>query len=195
VSPRLVFIETAYLTASVLFVLGLRSLTHPDRARRGMQLAALGMAIAIAGTLVNREIVRYDWILAGLALGSVIGYPLGVYVPMTAMPQRVAISHMFGAIAATLVGIAEFYRFGHGAEVARPQMAALGFEVLFGSLTVTGSFMAFGSSRSSSPPARSPSAARTSSPSASSWWPWGSSSGWWRTRRTPAPSTPWWRSG
>jgi NAD(P) transhydrogenase subunit beta len=144
VSPRLVFIETAYLTASVLFVLGLRSLTHPDRARRGMQLAALGMAIAIAGTLVNREIVRYDWILAGLALGSVIGYPLGVYVPMTAMPQRVAISHMFGAIAATLVGIAEFYRFGHGAEVAHPQMAALGFEVLFGSLTVTGSFMAFG---------------------------------------------------
>jgi NAD(P) transhydrogenase subunit beta len=144
VSARVVFIEVAYLVASVLFVLGLRSLTIPDRARRGMQLAALGMLTAIVGTLVHHEIVRYDWILAGLALGAVIGYPLGVWVPMTAMPQRIAISHMFGAIAATLVGIAEFRTFGNGAQVQRPQMAALGFEVLFGALTITGSFMAFG---------------------------------------------------
>ncbi len=143
-SARTVFIEVAYLVASVLFVLGLRSLTIPDRARRGMQLAALGMLVAIVGTLVHHEIVRYDWILAGLAVGAVIGYPLGVWVPMTAMPQRIAISHMFGAIAATLVGIAEFRTFGNGARVLRPQMAALGFEVLFGALTITGSFMAFG---------------------------------------------------
>jgi NAD(P) transhydrogenase subunit beta len=139
-----VFIEAAYLTASLLFILGLRSLTVPDRARRGMQLAALGMLVAIVGTLLHHEIVRYDWILAGLALGTVIGYPLGVYVPMTAMPQRVAISHMFGAIAATLVGVAEYWRLGNGMDVPRPVMAALGFEVLFGALTITGSFMAFG---------------------------------------------------
>jgi NAD(P) transhydrogenase subunit beta len=144
VTARTVFIEAAYLAASVLFILGLRSLTIPDKARRGMQLAALGMLVAIVGTLVNHEIVRYDWILAGLALGTVIGYPLGVYVPMTAMPQRIAISHMFGAIAATLVGIAEYVHLGEGAEVSRPVMAALGFEVLFGALTITGSFMAFG---------------------------------------------------
>jgi NAD(P) transhydrogenase subunit beta len=144
VSPRTVFIEAAYLGASILFVLGLKSLTIPDRARRGMQLAALGMLVAIVGTLVNHEIVRYDWILGGLALGTVIGYPLGVYVPMTAMPQRIAISHMFGAIAATLVGIAEYWHLGDGAQVSRGTMAALGFEVLFGALTVTGSFMAFG---------------------------------------------------
>jgi NAD(P) transhydrogenase subunit beta len=144
VSPRTVFIEAAYLLASILFILGLRSLTHPDRARRGMQLAALGMLVAIVGTLVNHEIVRYQWILAGLVLGSLIGYPLGVYVPMTAMPQRIAISHMFGAVAATLVGVAEYWHLGHGAEVSRPVMAALGFEVLFGALTITGSFMAFG---------------------------------------------------
>ena len=143
-SPRTVFIEAAYLASSVLFVLGLRSLTIPDRARRGMQLAALGMLVAIVGTLVHHDIVQYGWILAGLALGAVIGYPLGVYVPMTAMPQRIAISHMFGAVAATLVGIAEFVRLEHGAAVPRPQMAALGFEVLLGALTVTGSFMAFG---------------------------------------------------
>ena len=143
-SPRTLVIEAAYVLSSILFILGLRSLTVPDRARRGMQLAALGMLVAIVGTLVNREIVRYDWILAGLALGAAIGYPLGVYVPMTAMPQRIAISHMFGAVAATLVGLAEYYALGQGAEVSRIQMAALGFEVLFGALTITGSFMAFG---------------------------------------------------
>jgi NAD(P) transhydrogenase subunit beta len=141
---RTVVIEAAYLAASLLFILGLRSLTLPDRARHGMQLAALGMLAAIVGTLLHHDIVRYDWILAGLAAGAVIGYPLGVYVPMTAMPQRIAISHMFGAVAATLVGIAEYWRLDNGAAVARPEMAALGFEVLFGALTITGSFMAFG---------------------------------------------------
>ncbi len=143
-TARTVLIEAAYLAASLLFILGLRSLTIPDRARRGMQLAAVGMLVAIVGTLLQQEIVRYEWILAGLALGTVIGYPLGVYVPMTAMPQRIAISHMFGAVAATLVGVAEYWRLGNGADVPRAEMAALGFEVLFGALTITGSFMAFG---------------------------------------------------
>ena len=96
-NARIVFIEAAYLLASILFILGLRSLTIPDKARRGMQLAAMGMVVAIAGTLVKEEIVSYQWILGGLVLGTVIGYPLGVYVPMTAMPQRIAISHMFAA--------------------------------------------------------------------------------------------------
>jgi len=144
VTPRLLFTELAYLASSILFILGLRSLTIPDKARRGMQLAALGMLLAIVGTVVKEEIVTYEWILAGLVLGTVIGWPLGTRVPMTAMPQRIAISHMFGAVAATLVGVAEFWSKGNGAEVGRGQMAALGFEVLFGALTVTGSFMAFG---------------------------------------------------
>ncbi len=141
---REVLIQAAYLASSVLFILGLRSLTHPDSARRGMHLAALGMLVAVVGTLLHHEIVRFEWIVAGLVVGSVAGYPLGMWVPMTAMPQRIAISHMFGALAATLVGVAEFYTLGHGAEVGRAQMAALGFEVMFGSLTITGSFMAFG---------------------------------------------------
>ncbi|HZY02588.1 MAG TPA: NAD(P)(+) transhydrogenase (Re/Si-specific) subunit beta [Anaeromyxobacteraceae bacterium] len=141
---REALVQASYLVASVLFILGLRGLTHPDRARRGMQLAALGMLLAIVGTLLQHEIVRYDWILAGLVLGSVIGYPLGMWVPMTAMPQRIAISHMFGALAATLVGVAEYYTRHHGADVSSGQMAALAFEVMFGSLTITGSFMAFG---------------------------------------------------
>ena len=138
------FIQATYLLASVLFILGLRGLTDPKHARRGMQLAAVGMVLAIVGTLVNHQIIRYDWIAIGLVLGTLIGYPLGMFVPMTAMPQRIAISHMFGALAATLVGVAEFIHLGHGAAVERPEMAALGFEVLFGSITITGSFMAFG---------------------------------------------------
>jgi H+-translocating NAD(P) transhydrogenase subunit beta len=134
-----------YLTASVLFILGLKGLTKADTARRGMQYAAIGMLLAIVGTLIKQEIVSYTWIAAGLLIGTIIGWPLGTQVPMTAMPQRIAISHMFGALAATLVGIAEYYtHMKSGVPIPRPIMAALGFEVLFGSLTVTGSFMAFG---------------------------------------------------
>ena len=137
--------QLAYLAASVLFIIGLRSLTKPDHARRGMNLAALGMLIAIVGTLVKTEVVSYGWIAVGLIVGSIIGYPLGMWVPMTAMPQRIAFSHMFGALAAALVGVAEYYTdlsAGHSISVAK--MSALGFEVLFGALTVTGSFVAFG---------------------------------------------------
>jgi H+-translocating NAD(P) transhydrogenase subunit beta len=144
VTARELFIQATYLAASVLFILGLKSLTRADRARRGMNQAAVGMLLAIVGTLVNHEIVRYDWIIAGLLIGTVIGYPLGLFVPMTAMPQRIAISHVFGALAATLVGIAEYYTEISRGGVEGSKMAALGFEVVFGALTVTGSFMAFG---------------------------------------------------
>jgi NAD(P) transhydrogenase subunit beta len=139
---RETFTQLTYLAASILFILGLRSLTKPDSARRGMQYAAVGMLLAIIGTLVQYEIVRYDWIAGGLILGTIIGIPMGTQVPMTAMPQRIAISHMFGALAATLVGVAEYWQYG--ATLGTTRIAAVGFEVLFGALTVTGSFMAFG---------------------------------------------------
>ncbi|MFL5381696.1 MAG: NAD(P)(+) transhydrogenase (Re/Si-specific) subunit beta [Longimicrobiaceae bacterium] len=135
-------IQLTYLASGVLFILGLYSLTRPAKAQRGMQLAALGMLLAIIGTLLHRDIVRFEWIAGGLLLGTAIGYPLGMFVPMTAMPQRIAVSHMFGALAATLVGVAE-YQLHQGAP-SQATMAALGFEVLFGALTITGSFMAFG---------------------------------------------------
>src|SRR5688572_29753129 len=80
VSLREGLIQATYLVASVLFILGLYSLTKPARAQRGMQLAALGMLLAIVGTLVNHQIVRYEWIAAGLLLGAAIGYPLGMFV-------------------------------------------------------------------------------------------------------------------
>lgn len=138
-------IEFTYLTASVLFILALRGLTKPDKARRGMQQAMVGMLLAVIGTVLKTEIIDYQWVAVGLIIGSIIGYPLGMWVPMTAMPQRIAFSHMFGALAATLVGVAEYT---HALRIEEAisgfRMGALGFEVLFGSLTVTGSFIAFG---------------------------------------------------
>jgi len=139
---REVFIQICYLAASVLFILGLKGLTAPDKARRGMQLAAIGMLVAIIGTLLNAQIVSFVWIIIGLIIGSGIGAAISIWMPMTAIPQRTAISHAFGALAATLVGISHFHE--HYGDISHVEMAALGFEVMFGSLTITGSLMAFG---------------------------------------------------
>ena len=109
-----------------------------------MNQAAVGMLLAILGTLANAGIVTYHWIIVGLVIGTVIGIPLGTKVPMTAMPQQIAISHGFGALAATLVGVNEWIVNGFGAGIDHGTMLALGFETLFGALTVTGSLMAFG---------------------------------------------------
>ena len=138
--------QVSYLAASVLFIIGLRGLTHPDRARRGMQYAAVGMLLAVCGTLLNHNIIDYRWIIAGLVIGALIGYPLGMWVPTTALPQRIAMSLSFGALAATLVGVSEYYTAFHGGEgsISAARMTAIGFEVLLGSLTVTGALMAFG---------------------------------------------------
>ena len=137
-------IQATYLAASVMFVLGLKSLTRPDSARRGMQQAALGMLLAIIGTLLNQHILTYQWIIGGLVIGAIAGYPMAMKVPMTAMPQFIAFSHAFGAIAATLVGVVEYRQLTSEGALTHGLAGALGFEVLFGALTVTGSFMAFG---------------------------------------------------
>ncbi|MGD1044314.1 MAG: NAD(P)(+) transhydrogenase (Re/Si-specific) subunit beta [Bacteroidota bacterium] len=135
-------LEITYIIASVLFIMGLKGLGHPESARRGMHYAEIGMLMAVVGTLLGQNIVTWQWILIGLVIGSVIGTAMAIFMPMTAMPQRIAISHAFGALAAVLVGINEFVV--KGSEITSGLMGALGFEVLFGSLTVTGSLMAFG---------------------------------------------------
>ena len=102
------FMEATYLVASILFILSLKMMSHPDTARRGMFLAEGGMFAAIVGTLIGAHIITWVWLIAGLAIGSIIGAWMAVSVPMTAMPQRTALSHAFGALAAALVGIGEF---------------------------------------------------------------------------------------
>ncbi|MDQ1638377.1 MAG: H+-translocating transhydrogenase subunit beta [Pyrinomonadaceae bacterium] len=138
---RTYFIELSYLLASILFILGLKGLSHPESAKRGMHLAEFGMLMAIIGTLMHYEIITFTWIITGLVLGSLVGLAMGLWVPMTAMPQRTALSHAFGAFAAALVGISEFYR--HAGHLETITMAALGFEVMLGALTTTGSLLAF----------------------------------------------------
>src|SRR5215213_1474577 len=137
------WIELTYLLASILFIFGLKGLSHPKTARMGMNAAAVGMLVAIVGTLLKHEIVSYELIIAGLIIGSLIGAAMSIWMPMTAMPQRTALSHAFGALAATIVGIAEFYRHAGTDDLTSFKMTALGFEVLFGGITVTGSLIAF----------------------------------------------------
>ena len=135
-------LQLFYLLSAILFILGLRGLSHPKTARRGMFLAEAGMLLAIIGSLLHHEIIDYKWIIAGLVLGTVIGVPMAIWIPMTAVPQRTALSHSFGALAASLVGISEYYR--HGAALGSAKVGLIGIEVMLGSLTVTGSLMAAG---------------------------------------------------
>ncbi|CAL9639603.1 NAD(P) transhydrogenase subunit beta (plasmid) [Streptomyces sp. enrichment culture] len=135
-------IPLLYLASGTLFIFGLRGITHPRSARRGLALTVIGMAAAIAGTLLQQEIVDYRWILLAVLVGSLVGGAMAKYMPMTAMPERIALSHAFGALAAGLVGTAEYYE--HVADHSSFTAVALMCEVLLGFVTFTGSLMAFG---------------------------------------------------
>ena len=134
-------IEAAYLVATALFILSLKWMSSPATARRGVRAGELGMVLAVGGTLLHHGIVDYKWIAVALVLGVIIGVPLG-RVHMTAVPQRTALSHAFGALCVTLVGTSEFYL--RAPDVPRFMMAVLAAEVILGSLTFTGSLMAAG---------------------------------------------------
>jgi len=134
-------IEITYLLATALFILSLKWLSTPATARRGVFAGEIGMLLAVAGTLLYHGIVEYKWIVIALVLGTIIGIPLGE-VAMTAVPQRTALSHAFGALCVTLVGTAEFYL--RAPNVPPFMMAVLSMEVILGSLTFTGSLMAAG---------------------------------------------------
>ncbi len=135
-------IQLCYLISTILFILGIRSLSSPDTARRGMNLASFGMLIAIIGTLFNPKIVTYTWIISGLALGTILSLPISLWIPMTKIPQRIALSHAGGALAACLIGIAEYYRYS--TNITNLSMAITGIEVVLGALTFTGSLMVAG---------------------------------------------------
>jgi NAD(P) transhydrogenase subunit beta len=138
-------LSLAYLASSILFILCLRGLGSPETARRGVLLGEVGMLVAVVATLLHREIVSYEWIVGGLLVGSALGTAISLRIPMTKMPERIAFSHAFGGLATALVGVAAFLR--SGGHVGRFEMGALAFEVFLGSLTFTGSLMAFGKLR------------------------------------------------
>ncbi len=130
-----------YLVSIVLFILSLKWLSSPETARRGVRSGEIAMAIAILATLVGTGIVQYKWILIGLAIGGLIGIPLGL-IKTTAVPQQTALSHSLGALSAALIGISEYYV--HPAMTTKFDMVEISLEVIIGALTFTGSLIAAG---------------------------------------------------
>jgi len=113
-------IQVAYLIATGLFIFSLKWMNDPLTARRGVLAGVVAMLVAVGGTLLDPGILasNYKWMVLAILLGTVIGVPLS-WVPLTAVPQRTALSHAFGGLAAGLVGVAEFYTsFGEGGQVS-----------------------------------------------------------------------------
>ena len=134
-------IDFTYIVAAVLFILSLKWLSSPVTARHGVWAGEIGAALAVVATLFNPELVAYKWVIIALIVGAGIGIPLGM-VRMTAVPQRTALSHAFGALSATMIGIAEYYV--RAPQVTKFGMTEIGLEVIIGSLTFTGSLIAAG---------------------------------------------------
>jgi NAD(P) transhydrogenase subunit beta len=138
-------VEYIYIISAALFVLSLKWMNSPATARRGVFAGEIGMLLAIAGTLLAHEVFNWQWILAAFFIGTAVGVPIAYIMPMTAVPQRTAMSHACGALAAALVGTAEYYR---SIQLHQPlatfEMVALIVETLLGFLTFTGSLMAMG---------------------------------------------------
>ena len=136
-------VEAAYIAAAICFILSLMWMSHPSTSRRGVFVGEAGMLLAIIGTLLLKEVVDYKLIAAALLLGSAIGVPLAYMMPMTAIPQRTAISHSLGALAVALIGVVEMTKLAAAGEGLSFTSAALGFEMLLGFLTCTASVLAF----------------------------------------------------
>ncbi|HTU34335.1 MAG TPA: NAD(P)(+) transhydrogenase (Re/Si-specific) subunit beta [Candidatus Acidoferrum sp.] len=134
-------IDFAYLAAAVLFILSLKWLSSPTTSRHGVLAGEIAAAMAVTATMFNPELIQYKWIIITLIIGAAIGVPLGL-VKMTAVPQRTALSHAFGALSATVIGIAEYYM--RAPHVSKFDMVEIALEVIIGSLTLTGSLIAAG---------------------------------------------------
>jgi H+-translocating NAD(P) transhydrogenase subunit beta len=137
-------IQLSYLVASCLFIVGLKELGSPATARRGNVIAAIGMLIAIAATLLNEGVLNYEMILVGIVIGSLLGTVMAQRVEMTAMPQMVGLLNGFGGAASTLVAVAEFWRLLHSSEaIALDSTITIILSVFIGGITFTGSLFAF----------------------------------------------------
>ena len=141
-APMPSYVVLIYLAAAMLFALSLKWLSTPRTARVGVLAGEIGMAAAIIATLFLPEVRHYQWILVAGLIGIIAAIPMALLVPMTAVPQQIAMFHAFGALAAALVGTAEYY--AHGTALGTSTLIAIGFESLLGYLTFTGSIVAAG---------------------------------------------------
>lgn len=136
-------IQLSYLLAASLFIFGLKQLGSPATARQGNVIAAVGMAIAIIATLLDRQVVNYEMVLVGILIGSLIGVVIAKTVAMTDMPQMVGILNGLGGAASALIAIAEFWRLQGTASIPLDANLTISLGVLIGGVTLTGSLMAF----------------------------------------------------
>jgi len=140
--------QLAYLVSAVLFITGLKRLSHPDTARGGNRLAAIGMLLAIVATLAGEQILTWQWIVGGLLIGTVVGGFMARFVKMTAMPQMVGLFNGLGGLASGLVAAAEYLRYSMGvagtADVPVDASISIMLGTLIGAVTFSGSLVAFG---------------------------------------------------
>ncbi|MFN1834754.1 NAD(P)(+) transhydrogenase (Re/Si-specific) subunit beta [Balneola sp. MJW-20] len=137
-------IQIIYLIATAFFIRGLKLLGSPSTARKGNQYAAIGMLIGIVVTLFDQQILSFEYIIAGIIIGSLIGIIAAKRVPMTAMPEMVAIFNGFGGGASALVAWGEFTRSADPTLLSPDSLVTTGLSIFIGALTFTGSFIAFG---------------------------------------------------
>ena len=134
-------IDFSYIAAVIGFILAIKWLSSPVSAMRGVLIGEIASGVAVIATLFDPQVTHYKWIIITLIIGAAIGVPLGM-VKMTAVPQRTAMSHAFGALSAALIGIAEYYV--GTSHLTKFEMVEIGLEVIIGSLTFTGSLIAAG---------------------------------------------------
>ncbi len=138
-------IAVSYIVASVLFIFGLKQLSSPATARSGNRLAAIGMALALAATLIDRQIISFWTIAIGTLIGAAMGIYFGRTVQMTAMPQMVALFNGMGGATAALVSVAEYLRLtGHGEVIGVGEATSIVLGTAIGAISFTGSIIAFG---------------------------------------------------
>lgn len=139
------FVDLAYLLAAALFILGIKGLTRPRTAVRGNMLSATGMLIAVVVTLLDKNVLSYEWIIGGIVLGGVIGAVIATRIQMTAIPQMVALLNGFGGGASLAVAIANYFQGGFGDDITSSiSLVAIGATTVIGAVTLTGSLVAFG---------------------------------------------------
>ena len=134
-------VDVLYVGSAVLFSLSLKGMSDPRTSRFGNWSAIAGMGVAAGATLMAYQVHRVDLLVAAVLVGAVIGAPIGLKVPMTAVPQRTAMSHAFGSLAVALVGVAEYYQ--QAPSVDPFTLSVLSAEMILGFLTFTGSCVAF----------------------------------------------------
>jgi NAD(P) transhydrogenase subunit beta len=138
------FFSLAYLLATVLFIFGLKGLSHPKTALRGNSFAMLGMCIAVLTTLAHPSVKSYQWIIAGIVCGALVGTLVARRIQMTAMPQLVAALHSFVGLSAVLVAIGTYQTHSHSGHLTPVLMVELAAGSFIGAITFTGSLIAFG---------------------------------------------------